>query len=126
MHADDNMKLKILPPTLREKKRYIALKIYSQNRIKKEDITNILWNSIINLYGEIESSKINLWIIETNEIKNSKRFQQNVIVKCQRGYEEEAITAFNTIFRQKETRITVHTIGTSGTIKSLKQKYNLP
>jgi len=119
------MKLKILPPTLREKKRYIGLKLYSQNRIKKEEIFNILWNSIINLYGEIEGSKINLWIVETREVKNNKRFQQNIIVKCQRGYEEKTITAFNTIFRQKDNRIVVHTVGTSGTIKSLNKKYNL-
>lgn len=119
------MKLKILPPTLREKKRYIGLKLYSQNRIKKEEIFNILWNSIINLYGEIEGSKINLWIVETREVKNDKRFQQNIIVKCQRGYEEKTITAFNTIFRQKDNRIVVHTVGTSGTIKSLNKKYNL-
>lgn len=119
------MKLKILPPTLREKKRYIGLKLYSQNRIKKEDIFNILWNSIINVYGEIEASKINLWIVDTKEIKNNKRFQQNIIVKCQRGYENKVITAVNTIYRQRETRIVVHSIGTSGTIKSLNKKYNL-
>jgi len=48
------MKLKILPPTLREKKRYIGLKMYSEENLKKEEIFNILWNSIINIYGEIE------------------------------------------------------------------------
>lgn len=119
------MKLKILPPTLREKKRYVGLKLYSQNRIKREEIFNILWNSIINLYGEIEASHINLWIIDSQEVKNERHFQHNIIVKCQRGYEDEVITAFNTIFRQRETRIVVHTIGTSGTIKSLNKKYHL-
>lgn len=119
------MKLKILPPTLREKKRYIGLKMYSQNRLAKDEIFNIIWNSVINVYGEIEASKINPWIVESKEVKNDKRFQQNIIIKCQRGYEEELITAINTIFRQRETRICVHTIGTSGTIKALNKKYNL-
>ena len=118
----DSMKLKILPPTLREKKRYIGLKIYSQEKIEESDIIYLLWNSIINTYGEIEASKINLWLIESKEVPNDKRFQYKIIVKCQRGYEDEAITAFNTITRFRKIRVVVHTIRTSGTIKSLKNK----
>ena len=116
------MKLKILPPTLREKKRYVGLKMYSEENLKKEEIFSILWNSIINIYGEIESSKINLWIVDTQKVDNKKRNQYNIIVKCQRGYEKELITAFNTIYKN---RIVIHTIGTSGTIKSLNKKYEL-
>jgi ribonuclease P/MRP protein subunit POP5 len=119
------MKLKILPPTLREKKRYIGLKIYSSTKLKREEIFSILWNSIINIYGEIESSKINLWIVESKEVPNPQRFQYNAIVKCQRGYETELITAISSIYRYKKERIVVHSIGTSGTIKSLKKKYHL-
>ena len=119
------MKLKILPPTLREKKRYVGLKIYSSTHLKKEDIFSLLWNSIINLYGEIESSKINLWIVDSKEVKNNERLQYNVIVKCQRGYESELKTAFYSIYRYRHNRIVVHTVGTSGTIKALNKKYNL-
>ena len=71
------MKLKILPPTLREKKRYVGLKMYSEENLKKEEIFSILWNSIINIYGEIESSKINLWIVDTQKVDNKKRNQYN-------------------------------------------------
>ena len=119
------MKLKILPPTLREKKRYIGLKMYSAEKLKREDIFNILWNSVINVYGEIESSKINLWIVETKEIENKNRKQYNIIVKCRRGYETKVKTAFSSIYRNREHRIVIHTIGTSGTIKALNKKYNL-
>ncbi len=119
------MKLKILPPTLREKKRYIGLKMYSSDKLKKEDIFNILWNSIINVYGEIESSQINLWIVDSKEVENDKRKEYNVIIKCKRGYETKVKTAFSSIYRNREKRIVVHTIGTSGTIKALNKKYNL-
>lgn len=119
------MKLKILPPTLREKKRYMGLKIYSSKHLKKEDIFNVLWSSIVNVYGEIESSNINLWIVDYKEIDNAKRYQYNCIVKCQRGYEKELMTALNSIFRYRKDRLVVHTVGTSGTIKSLNKKYNL-
>lgn len=119
------MKLKILPPTLREKKRYIGIKIYSSEPLTKEEIYNIIWHNTINLYGEIEASKINLWIISTKEIQNNRHYQQNLIVKCQRGYEEKLITALASIYRNRKNRIVIHTIGTSGTIKSLNKKYNL-
>ena len=123
--ADDSMKLKILPPTLREKKRYIGAKIYSREPLTKEEISNIIWHNTVNLYGEIEASKINPWIINSKEIKNSNHFQHNTIIKCQRGYEEKLITALSSIYRNRKNRIVVHTVGTSGTIKSLNNKYHL-
>jgi len=45
------MKLKILPPTLREKKRYIAINLYSQEALEKDKIIQKLWNSILNIHG---------------------------------------------------------------------------
>ena len=44
--------------------------MYSEENLKKEEIFSILWNSIINIYGEIESSKINLWIVDTQRVDN--------------------------------------------------------
>ena len=119
------MKLKILPPPLREKKRYIGIKLYSKEALTKEEIYNTLWYNTINLYGEIEASKINLWIINSKEIRNPDHFQYNMIIKCQRGYEEKMMTALASIYRNRTNRIVVHTVGTSGTIKSLNKKYNL-
>ncbi len=119
------MKLKILPPTLREKKRYIGFDLYSQNEINKDEIIVILWNSLINTYGEIESSKINLWLINIKEIENSHRFHYKGIVKCRRGYEKKVITAFSSITQFKKKRVVIHTCGTSGTIQALDKKYNL-
>ncbi|WP_294967815.1 Rpp14/Pop5 family protein [uncultured Methanosphaera sp.] len=119
------IKLKILPPTLREKKRYIAFNLYSECKIKKDEIITFLWNNLINTYGEIESSKINLWLINVKQIKNSKRFQYKCIIKCRRGYEKEMILVLNTITRYKHSRVVIHTLGTSGTIKTLDNKYDL-
>ncbi|OED30685.1 Rpp14/Pop5 family protein [Methanosphaera sp. WGK6] len=119
------IKLKILPPTLREKKRYIAFNLFSENQIKKDEIIVFLWNNLINLYGEIESSKINLWLINIKTIKNHRRYQYKCIIKCRRGYEKEMITSLSAITRYKNNRVVIHTLGTSGTIKSLDEKFNL-
>ncbi len=119
------MKLKILPPTLREKKRYIAFDLFSENKINKDELIVFLWNCIVNIYGEIESSKINLWLINFKIIKNSQRRQYRCIIKCRRGYETEMITALNSITKYKNSRVVIHTLATSGTIKTLDDKYNL-
>jgi len=118
------MKLKILPPTLREKKRYIALKIYSKNELTKDECIQMLWNSVLNIYGEIESSKINPWLIDFKEVDNDERFEYNCIVRCSRGFEKEALTAFYTITNFRKNDIIVHSLSTSGTIKSLNNKFN--
>ncbi|RAP52928.1 MAG: hypothetical protein BZ137_07890 [Methanosphaera sp. rholeuAM130] len=117
------MRLKILPPTLRQKKRYIALKLYSESEITKDECIQILWNSIINIFGEIESGKINLWLIDFEEAENIKRFEYNCIVRCTRGYEKMALTAFYTIANYRKNPIAIHGLSTSGTIKNLKEKF---
>lgn len=117
------MRLKILPPTLRQKKRYIALKIYSDTELSREESIQILWNSMLNTYGEIESSRINIWLVDFAEVENDKRFEYDAIVRCNRGYEKKALMAFHTISNYRKNPIVVHTISTSGTINSLKDKF---
>lgn len=117
------MKLKILPPTLRQKKRYIALKLFSENEFSKDECIQILWNSALNTFGEIESSRINLWLIDFQEVDNPVRFEYNIIVRCNRGYEKKAIMGFYTITNFRKNQITIHPLSTSGTIKSLKDKF---
>ena len=119
------MKLKILPPTLREKKRYIAFNLYTTKKIKKDDLINLLGSNLINLYGEIESSHINIWVINIKEIQNRDRIQYKCLIKCQRGYEEKVLMSLDCISVHKSNPIVIHTLSTSGTIKSLDDKYDL-
>ncbi|WP_304124416.1 Rpp14/Pop5 family protein [Methanosphaera cuniculi] len=116
-------KLKILPPTLREKKRYIAFNLYSQNKVAKDTLIPYLWNTIINLYGEIHASKINIWISDFNFIEFKDNINKyTVIVKCQRGYEDDFITMLNTLTYFKGKRIVADIIGISGTIRAIRKK----
>ncbi|MBE6487214.1 MAG: hypothetical protein E7Z86_00635 [Methanosphaera stadtmanae] len=119
------MKLKILPPTLREKKRYIAINLYSQEALEKDKIIQILWNSILNIHGELTASKINLWFVNLKEVPNEDRYQYKCMVKFSRGYDKQVRLAFNTITNYNKNRIVVETIGISGTLKSLDKKYDM-
>lgn len=119
-------KLKILPPTLREKKRYVAFELFSENKINKDDFIVFMWNNLINLYGEITCGNINLWFISFKYIEHkNNRFKYKCIVKCQRGYEKNIHTMLASIIRYKNMRLVAHTLATSGTIHSLDKKYDL-
>ncbi len=119
------MKLKILPPTLRQKKRYITFDFYSEVNIKKEELMNLLWNNLINLYGEIEASRINLWVINIKKIDKPKHVCYRCLIKCKRGKEDEMLTSLDTISNYNKHRVVIHPLSTSGTIKSLDKKYDL-
>jgi ribonuclease P/MRP protein subunit POP5 len=58
-----NMKLKILPPTLRINKRYLVLDIKSEAKLTKEDLVSAIWYGCLRLYGESETSAFNLWVM---------------------------------------------------------------
>ena len=45
------MKLRILPPTLRVKKRYIAFEVVSQVPLTRDDLINLIWDGSQDLYG---------------------------------------------------------------------------
>lgn len=121
------MKLKILPPTLREKKRYIAVQIYSQFRMDKDNLIPYLWDNLIKLYGEIYSSNINLWLIN---FKYTQRhpdgmYEYKCLLKCQRGYEDDVCLMLDTLAWYENKRIVAHILSVSGTIKTLDSKYDL-
>lgn len=116
-------KLKILPPTLREKKRYVAFRIYSENMIHKDSFPQYLWNNIINLYGEIHASRMNIWVIDFEHVKYENNINEYyAIVKCQRGYEDDFITMLHTLTHFRKRRVVIHIIAKSGTIHAIRKK----
>jgi RNase P/RNase MRP subunit POP5 len=56
-------------------------------------------------------------------VENDNRFEYNCIVRCNRGYEQKALTAFHTITNFRKNKIVVHPLSTSGTIKGLEDKF---
>ncbi|BBL61270.1 hypothetical protein MARBORIA2_04860 [Methanobrevibacter arboriphilus] len=65
-----NMKLKILPPTLRINNRYLVLDIKSELKISKDELVSAIWYACLRLYGEIGTSDFNLWLMKFYDISN--------------------------------------------------------
>ncbi|MCL2157357.1 MAG: ribonuclease P [Methanobrevibacter sp.] len=142
------MKLKILPPTLRVKKRYLVLDIKSEYEFNKNELVSAIWDACIRFHGECETSNFNLWLMrlyntsppiyehnssESNEIaltntniKNKSSydcFYQKAILRCRRNCEDKVRSSLATLSMYKGKRIAISTIGISGTVSTSKHKF---
>lgn len=113
------MKLKVLPPTLRKNNRYLTLDIKSQSQINKNDLVSIIWDSCIRFQGELNTSNFNLWVMkfyETDDVNEYNHYK--AILRCHRDFVDEVRTSLMLINKYDNKRISVTTVGLSGTIKA--------
>ncbi|GAB4316954.1 MAG: Rpp14/Pop5 family protein [Methanobacteriaceae archaeon] len=120
------MKLKILPSSLRHKKRYIAFEGISESFLNREDVISILWENSLNLFGECKTSNFNLWVMKIwnkNTVKKSENFFVTGIIQCKREEVDNVRAVIASIAWYKGKRVVFHTLGISGTIKSATEKF---
>ena len=113
------MKMKVLPPTLRKNNRYLTLDIKSKEPFSKDDIVLVVWDACIRLFGEMETSNFNLWVMRTYQLDDrDDSFHMKAILRCQRSFEDKVRSALCCITKFNGKPITIATIGLSGTISS--------
>jgi ribonuclease P/MRP protein subunit POP5 len=113
------MGLKTLPPTMREKERYIIFSIESDESFDLGDTVKAIWSEFISFLGENEVAKVNPWIM-------GDLFSQDKQVggiRVNKDYVSECRTALALIDSINGTRVCIHVIGVSGTIQSARDKY---
>ena len=134
------MKLKILPPTLRINNHYLTLDIKSEDKLDKTELVSAIWHASLRLYGEIETSAFNLWLMRfydiTDSTENSDNYSQKpqnnndfhyyhfkAILRCQTGYEDKVRGSLALLSKYNHKKIAISTIGISGTIASSIEKF---
>lgn len=118
------MKLKILPPSLRDSKRYISFEAISEVPLSREDLIPMIWEASLNFHGECKTSKLDLWIMKVWSARSSR--DKNVIkgiIQCNRGEESSVRAAILLITKFRGKRVVFHTLGISGTIKAGIKKF---
>ncbi len=108
-------RLKILKPTLREKKRYIAFQIISEEPIVYSDLEYGVWQTLLDFYGESGLSKTSLWMVKN--LYNSKK--QIAVIRCNNKSVAQIIAGLGLITRLGDNRIITKVLKVSGTIKGL-------
>ena len=111
------MKLKVLPPTLRKNNRYLTLDIKAEVPITKDELVSIVWDGCVRFKGECETSNFNLWVMKFYEMDNEDEYcSYKAIIRCQRDYTDEVRSSLALINMHNRKRISLTTIGISGTI----------
>jgi ribonuclease P/MRP protein subunit POP5 len=110
--------LKIIPPTLREKRRYIAFQVIPEEEedFVYSDLEAAIWNITLDFLGELGVAGTSIWLLK--EKWNSKK--KTGIIRCNHKSTEKIIASLGLIDRLGDTRICFKILGVSGTIKGLK------
>lgn len=109
--------MKRLAPTLREKKRYVAFEVVSDEPVTKGDVSRTVWFHSLSLLGEVQAGSLGLRVLDYNEAT-----REGFLV-C-RNEDLWKIKAVLTLIGEiSDKRVHVCVKGVSGTIKALKRKF---
>ncbi|CAB3287830.1 Ribonuclease P protein component 2 [Methanocaldococcus lauensis] len=107
--------LKTLPPTLREKKRYIAFKIIYDEELKEGEVVNLIRKAVLDYYGAWGTSKANPWLVYYE-------FPYGIL-RCQRDNVDYVKSSLILAREFKNKPINIICLGVSGTIRKAKIKF---
>ncbi|MBI2543156.1 MAG: hypothetical protein HYW24_03150 [Candidatus Aenigmarchaeota archaeon] len=109
-------KLKILPPILREKERYISFRIISEETIVYSDLESSIWQTLLEFYGERGLSEMSMWLVKNlyNEVKKIG------VIRCNNKSVSKVIAGLGLITRLGEGRVNFKIEKVSGTIRGLR------
>jgi len=110
-------KTKVLPPSCREKKRYIVFELLSDEKIEFNELIKAVWSSTINLIGCLGVAKTNFKFI--SELYNNQRF----VVRCLPKDVEFIRLAIALITEINEKKVCIRSLGVTGTIRAAKIKF---
>lgn len=107
--------MSIRPPTLREKRRYILVRIDpAGTELDQKDLYYAVSDATSHLWGDAMAAVIMPAVVAADG--------QYVIIRCRRGTEHELATAISTITVCRDTRIALRMVAASGTIESLNDR----
>lgn len=98
------------------RRRYLALKIDSKEKVSHKEVIDAVWEAVLRLYGEYGASKTNLALIEYNEEESI------AIIRAAHTEIERLRAAIATITEIAAKPAAVHVLTASGTIKAIHRK----
>ena len=116
---EEEKRPKTLSSSLRDRRRYLAFHITSEQKILLQDLINTIRHSVLNFLGEMGTSKADIRII--NDAYDEKR--QMGIIKCSHNEVENVRAALALIQRIGDTRVIFRVLGISGSVKATKMKF---
>lgn len=111
-------KLKPILPTLREKKRFIKIKIESKKKYDFKTLSYSLNNQILFYLGAIDFGKGGVWIL-----KDKFKFEeQTAIVKISTKFKDKLLASLNLMNKIDNQEVKLEIIRVSGTLKGVEKE----
>jgi len=98
------------------RRRYLALKIDSDERFSSSEFISAVWDAVLKLYGEYGASRTGLALIDYDDAKSF------AVVRCVHTGVEIVRTAVASITRIGNEPVAVHVLKISGTLKALSKE----
>lgn len=106
----------MLLPTLKDRKRYLLLKIHSDENLEYEEIEREFWDAILTTFGKL-SFLLGFKILKDTFDKDKK----TIIVKCNHLSKHFVYFAIGKINKINGKKCIVKLLKVSGTIRKLKK-----
>jgi len=98
------------------RRRYLALRVVSEQPLHQKDITSAFWNNLLQLFGEYGASQVGFSLIDYNPQKSE------AIVRCSHKALEMVRASIASITEINEKPAAVRVMGVSGTLRALRKK----
>ena len=100
----------------RMRRRYLALKVVSEQRVGERDVMDALWSALLKLFGEYGASQANINLIEYYPQRNY------AVVRCSHTALERVRASITSVTKINGEPASIHVMGVSGTVKALRKK----
>jgi len=100
----------------RVKRRYLALRVVSEQPVNGRDVMDAVWKAVLQLFGEYGASQANLILIDCNPQKSY------AIVRCSHKALEMIRASVASITEINGKPAAIHVLGVSGTLRALRKK----
>lgn len=105
-----------LPPSLRQKSRYLKFRIHSEENIDLGEFVDEVWDQCLDYLGTRGTSEVDFWIIK-NQFKEK---DQKGIIKVKRDKTEDLRAVLGLINNIEGKKSVIEVTAVSGSIKQLK------
>jgi len=98
------------------RRRYLALKVVSEQRVNERTVMDALWNALLKLFGEYGASQANVSLVEYDQQRNY------AVVRCSHTALETVRASITSVTEINGKPASIHVMGVSGTLKALRKK----
>lgn len=110
-------RLKMSSPTLRERERYVYIKLISEEPVNYSDLEAAIWNTLLDFYGEAGVSRMSMWLVKNLWDAS----EQSGVIRCNNNSVPQLIAGLGLVPRLGESRIIFKILRISGTIRGLNK-----